>query len=505
MRLSSTGAACSMLACCAAAVSFVQGCGTSSDESPPALGLDAGSVDLPASDAGGAADSGNQGTDADSGNPPPPPPPPPTEATRVHDFREAAAIRPYALTAIGQDLVISGADNFQQAGVRNAVAMRVDLVGDIKWAKKLAGISNDQFLAQVVTGTSLHALGITRTVFTGPVRNTDVLWAELDTATGAVLSSRHLGTTANEDLLGAAPVPGGVVIVGTTVDGADAYIARLTSAPKTVAWARRWATPGTEALRAVRAVPDGIVAFGQSSVVAGGKLDPVVVKFDNLGNHVWSSRISGGPEDEVVFSARVVSDGFVLVGQTKPSVAVPVAAFAMKLSLDGTTVIWAKSYATAATTTFRGSALVTSDPTYGLPETLVVSGFSGSSASVARIATTSGVVVTDALDLTDPTGGALASDHEVVWERPDRGLGFLYYATPMGSNISSLGMALPNRLLGFSAACALANKPVHSVSDLAMTAAAVAPAVSVLPMIVGNNGAGLPVSDLALIEKKTCN
>jgi outer membrane protein assembly factor BamB len=478
------------------ATSLGLGCGSSASDDPSPLDLDGGVASDPTRDGGGGDDSG---PGSDSGKTPPPPP---TEATSVHAFGETTALRPHGMIPLGPDLLITGADNFQApGGDRHAVAMRADLKGNVKWAKRFAGGFDDQFFAQALVGTTLHALGITRSVFTGIQRNADVLWTQLNVDTGALLVSRHFGTPIDEDLTDAVAVAGGLVIVGTTNGGADAYVARLDTATATVAWARRWSTPGTDVFRAVRSVPDGILALGYSSVALGGKVDPIVVKFDNLGNHLWSSRISGGAEDDLVFSARVVSDGIVLVGQTTPAPAAPSAALALEVSLDGASVLWAKSYATTTASSWRGSALVASDAVYDLPESLIVSGTHGSAVTAARIATKTGLLA-GALDLTEPSEAAVASEGENVWQRPALGLGILYHATPKGSTISSLGMALPNRLLELSATCSGATKPVHVVTDLALTVVALTPTVGAFVMPVA---AGLPVSDLTLAKTSTCN
>lgn len=481
----------------------MQACGSSEDGATPPPPGGNGSTDPgtdPSKSDGGGNDGGGPGTDGAA-------PPPPTEKTSLVRLAEQTAVRPYGVSMLGTtgDLLVIGPDNFQAAGGdRHALALRTDLDGNVKWAKQLAGAFNDQFLAHAIVGTTLHALGITRTVFTGATRNTDVLWVQLDSANGSVLGSRHLGTNTDEDLLGVTAVADGLVIVGTTAANTDAIIAKL-GTNNTVTWAKRWATPGDDTFRSIHAVTGGLIAVGFSTISNGGKNQPIVAKFDDAGNHQWSRRISGVPDDATSFSSRVVSDGIVLAGDMKASAAAPTAPFAVKVSLDGTSITWAKSYATNGAGSWRSTVLVATDATYALPETLAVAGYSGSDVAVARISTKDGSVVRSA-GVKAPNGATLAVDREVLWERADKGFGLLFHATPSASAISSLGMALPNRLLELPEGCAWSSAAGLTESVVAaLTSEALAPTIANLTLTVADNGANLPVGNVPFTKTATCN
>jgi hypothetical protein len=482
----------------AAALAGAEACSDPEDVAAPA---DAAPGDAAAQDSDTTPRDGGDRPPVDGAAPPPP------EVTSLLNLAERSSARAYGVAAVPgtSDIVAIGVDDLQSdAGDRSALALRTDLSGAVRWARRFGGTFNDQFLSMALVGTTIHALGITRTVFTGTSRNTDALWVQIDAANSAVLGSRHLGTTGDEDVLGSAPVPDGLVLVGTLDANTDAYIAKLSTTTNTVVWAKRWATPGTEALRTVNVVAGGLLAIGHSTIGEGGRYEPVVARFDDAGNHQWSRRISGLHE-AYLFSGRATADGIVVVGQVRAMAGAPLAPIAMKLSPDGTSIAWAKIYSTQEGGSWRASAVVAADPTYGLPETVAVGGFTSGDVLSARLSTRDGAVVS-LLTARSPAGATLALDREVVWERADKGFGFLFSATPTGSVVSSIGVGLPNRLLALPQGCAWSASASVPASDIpSLTSAALAPTISDVAFTVADTGPTFTFKDVAFTPTAACN
>ncbi|MBX3234157.1 MAG: hypothetical protein KIT84_40090 [Labilithrix sp.] len=472
----------------------VEAC-SADDDAPPPLG---------ASPEGGAPD-GSSTPAGDGGDAPDARDAQPAEPTSILSFAEANAIRALSAGVVEDDVVVAGADNFEDdAGNRNAVAFRSDLAGRVRWAKRVGGDFNDQLLTHVVVGATMHGFGITRTVFTGAARNTDVLWASVDVATGAVNALRHFGTTANEDALGSVAVADGVVVVG--VSGTDAYVAKV--ADGAVVWARTWSTPGTDSFRWVGVAGDELVAVGFSTLVAeGGKTEPIVAVFDRNGGHVRSRRITGAAQDVSVFSARVVGGDVVLAGQTRPAAGAPTVPFAARVPFGDGPLAWARTYTTPETTgnaTFRATALAGADDAFDLPETLAVGGSAGGRAFLARLATSDGQPLARVL-LRAPAEATIALDREVLWERKDRGFGTFFQMTPKGSEVSASGLALTNRLFGLAPACTWASEPALTLAEPpGLAAADLAPAVVPATFTVAATGPALVTTDLALTQDVGC-
>jgi hypothetical protein len=436
----------------------------------------------------------------------------PPEMTASYSFSEATGIRPYTVTGMGLDALATGSDKLEEAtGNRAAVAMRLGLAGNVVWAKKLDGVRNDQFITHAVIGTNLNAMGITRTVFAGSTQNTDVLWTKFNTDTGAVIESRRLGTGRNEDALDMRVTADGFAYVGASEQNAtapilkDGYIARVLSATNAVSWARQWSTPGDEQFRSLQVVADGIYVFGYTTMTAGGTQDPLVLKYDLAGTLLWAYRIVGANNNDYVFSGRVLSDGLLMVGSTQTNAGGTSDFLAIKLSLNGANVMWAKSYASASgDDIFRGINLLNSTSVLVSGQSLQSNGAGGT--VILQLNTSTGAIENN-LSLGDNTGRTNRTDHETLWTRSDGGFGLLYFASNLGSEVSSLEMALPNRLLKYNpATCALAQKPIYAVSNLTLVATAAAGTVSNLTITNAViPAATIPEAALTLTKTGVCN
>lgn len=440
-------------------------------------------------DGGGGVESGGDATSAVP------------ETTALIEITGPSALRPYGVATVGpSDAVLVGADGFDDPGTdRNAVALRLGLSGSVKWAKRFSGTSNDQFLVLASSGATLHALGVTRTVYTGATRNTDVLWVQLDPNDGSTIASRHVGTDTDDDVFSAVVQQDGIVLSGHTNNGEDAYLTKLTDAGAAT-WARRWSTAGSESLQWIGAAQDGLVAAGFSSVTAGGTVSPVLTKVDAAGAHVWSRRIAGLVGVGRLFTGARTSDGYVLAGAVATTAGGMEVPFALKVSSDGSTITWAKAYVGAGAGAWRSATLVPADATYGFPETAALSGTAGNGAVVSRISTADGSLV--AARSIAKTPGNFVSERELLFQRAEGGFGFFFRSFPDSPKV---GLALPNRFLEISD-CSLAVAPSLGVADLTgLTSEPLSPAVTALTLTIGPTGAQIGVADLAATPTATCN
>lgn len=467
-------------------------------------GVDAstiGDVDgtaLDGTSSGGDANAGDgsgrdSSTDAGSG---------PPEPALLVDLAEGTAARPAGAAQVSSagDFVVVGRDNVN-AVAADGLVLRADPLGTVTWAKRIGGSFEDLFIAVAVVGTTVHAFGTTRTVYNGSTRNTDVLWTQLDAANGDVLSSRHFGGPDADAIAAASPATNGVLTIAS--DPTTTYIRKLLP-NGTAEWGTGWSTDGTDTLRTIRQGATAVIAAGSSTVTAGAQIQPVIVTLGNSGSHQWSRRITNLPDSASFHTVAEVADGIVAAGFMKTSAASSRSPFALKLTDDGATVLWAKRYTAPGDAAWTSMVIVPPDVANGVGETMVVGGGVGSDIAMTRISLDDGSVIATAA-VASPSGAVFDSDREMLWRRPDQGFGMVFLAQPSGSAITTLGVVLPNRLLGLPAGCTSAKTVTIGTADLlGLVSATFTPNLSLAAFGSTVTGTAIATTDVAFTRTKSC-
>ena len=157
-----------------------------------------------------------------------------------------------------------------------------------------------------------------------------------------VLWKNNFGGSGYNDYLSVTAVTGGIVAVGysdvgffgdgdwadsTGKGGGDAIIVKYDH-DGNVVWKKYFGGVDGDIFASVTAVADGIVAVGSSSkdsfingdwtgITGKGKVDAIIVKYDNNGNVLWKKHF-GGADDDGFNSVTAVADGIVAVGASGP-------------------------------------------------------------------------------------------------------------------------------------------------------------------------------------------
>jgi len=267
--------------------------------------------------------------------------------------------------------VIAGSTTTFGAGSSDFYVVKTDATGGILWSHTTGNAAEDIARSVVESADGGYVVaGTTRNV--GSPLDRDVMLSKFD-ATGTLLWTKTFGNPSSlEDAWQIKRAcGGGYIIVGST-NGAgsstfDTYVIRVDAMGNEM-WSRAYTSAANEIAYSVDNTDDGgfIVAGSFSS---GSTADMYVAKLAADGTRQWSNRYGTADKDEARMIVRNSDASFSISGFTEKSVSSR-ASYLLKISQNGSSINWAKSYDTQEYNQFWGLTQATDGgyAAYGLAQ-----------------------------------------------------------------------------------------------------------------------------------------
>ena len=249
------------------------------------------------------------------------------------------------VVALPDGFLLVGQTNSFGAGGWDMYAVRIDSSGTVQWSKAYGGSGTDVARAVVALSDGFLVVGNTQSFGAG---GNDMYAVRIDSS-GTVLWSKTYGGSRN-DYANAVVGPladGGFLLVGSTdsfgtaANEYDMYAVRIDK-DGNVKWSKTYGGSRIDGGGAVVALSDGFLLVGNTESFGAGENDMYAVRIDGSGNLVWS-KAYGGSGDDVARAVVALSDGFLLVGNTKSFGAGGNDMYAVRIDSSGT-VQWSKAY-----------------------------------------------------------------------------------------------------------------------------------------------------------------
>ncbi len=248
-------------------------------------------------------------------------------------------------------------------GTSKLLAIKLGNNGDVRWAWAFGGdVSQGAQDAAVAPDGSLFILGYTSSYGFG---SSDFFLLRLS-PDGALEKALVLGEYGSDDGFGISPTSdGGLVLSGTTGSFGEGFfdflIVKLDDTLG-VEWARALGTYKQEWVPYVIQTEDGGYFLAGQEFWFGTPSDIVVAKLDPAGSLEWA-KVLGGPGYDKVSKVLALDDGYLIVGGTSSGGSGDYDGLILKLSLDGSSVLWAYAVGSPSYDFFH-DALVSSDGIY---------------------------------------------------------------------------------------------------------------------------------------------
>ena len=214
--------------------------------------------------------------------------------------------------------LLSGATESFGEGKRDVLLIKIDLNGNLVWAKTYGGADDDEMYSFLETSDGdLVFAGYT--VSFGDV-NRDILVMKLNSS-GEVLWAKTYGGSDFDSSLGIIEKPDkGFWVVGETrSSGAgelDALVINLDLGGN-VLWAKTYGGVDEDSFLSVRSVLDGgFLVSGYTSSSGFGQRDVLFSKLDEDGNILWAKTYGGSEHESAYFMAQSNDGGFIVGGYT---------------------------------------------------------------------------------------------------------------------------------------------------------------------------------------------
>ena len=235
--------------------------------------------------------------------------------------------------------ILAGCSDSYGEGRRNGIIVKMNLCGNIEWAKSISAVRNDEInsIQETVDG-GLFVAGRTTSSSLG---NYDVLLLKLDIS-GNLQWGRIIGGNGYDNANSAQQTSDqGYILAGSTesyqIGNYDLLLIKINKSGNTD-WIRKIGGNGFENADSVKQCSDGgYIVSGYSETYSSGGYDIVIVKFNQMGEVEWSKNI-GGTGDEMDRSIHQTQDnGFILGGLTKsyPALSEKQNALTIKFSQNG--------------------------------------------------------------------------------------------------------------------------------------------------------------------------
>lgn len=268
----------------------------------------------------------------------------------------------------------TGAFGGPNAGNRDTFVAKYDPSGNFVWSNQIGTTDIDRaYDIAVDKSGNAYLTGVTYGSLGGSHQGAGDAYLSKFDASGNLSWTKQFGTTGGDqgfsvavDSAGNAFVAGYTTasLFDTNAGSFDAFVVKYTHAGD-IAWSRQVGSSGSDSGFHVAVDGDGNAFLsgttsGLLGAASAGGDDAFVVKFDALGNPVWTRQF-GSSEDDAAPAVEPSPDGTVFVaGRTNGDLAGTSAggidAFLVRLASDGE-IIWAQQTGTAATDAFSSITL----------------------------------------------------------------------------------------------------------------------------------------------------
>jgi outer membrane protein assembly factor BamB len=217
------------------------------------------------------------------------------------------------------------------AGLADAFIRSFDSTGKLLWTRQFGTPAPDSLTSIAVQATGeIIVAGLTEGTLPGQVSagGKDAFIQKYD-ATGALLWTRQLGTSGDDDLYAVAvDAAGHVVAAGmtraalpgqTSAGASDAFVQKFDAAGGLL-WSRQFGTAGEDAAGSValdgagNVYVAGAVGGALPGQASAGGADPYLRKYDPTGALLWTSQFGSSATGEIATGVSVDGAGHVFVG-----------------------------------------------------------------------------------------------------------------------------------------------------------------------------------------------
>ena len=215
--------------------------------------------------------------------------------------------------------ILAGCSDSYGDGIRNGIIIKMNLCGNVEWAKSISAIRKDDI--NTVQETDDGGLFITGRTTSSNFGNYDVLILKLDSS-GNLQWGKIIGGNGYDNANSAQQTSDqGYIIAGSTesnqIGNYDLLLIKLSKTGNTE-WIKIIGGNGFENADSVKQCSDdSYIVSGYSETYSSGGYDIVIIKVSQLGEIEWSKNF-GGTGDEMDRSISQTQDnGFILGGYTK--------------------------------------------------------------------------------------------------------------------------------------------------------------------------------------------
>jgi len=216
-------------------------------------------------------------------------------------------------------LILAGCSDSYGDGVRNGIIIKMNLCGNVEWAKSISAIRNDEI--NTVQETDDGGLFLTGRTTSSNLGNYDVLILKLDSS-GNLQWGKIIGGNGYDNANSAQQTSDqGYIIAGSTESSQtgnyDLLLIKINKTGNTE-WIKKIGGNGFENADSVKQCSDdGYIVSGYSETYSSGGYDIIIIKVSQFGEIEWSKNF-GGIGDEMDRSISQTQDnGFILGGYTK--------------------------------------------------------------------------------------------------------------------------------------------------------------------------------------------
>lgn len=251
----------------------------------------------------------------------------------------------HSLVVQANGYLILGHTNSHTAGMdTNIYIIKTNLKGDTMWTRMIGGPGHDvgYSIKPTKDGNFIVAgsTGINRN------ENPDAWLIKMDSSGTVLWAKKHGGYGTDVAFDVEETTDNGFILVGNThlpgTDSVNAFLWRTDAAGNEV-WYKTYGGNRDDEGHSVKQTPDGgFIFIGQTWSFGQGSEDYYVVKTKSDGEVEWS-KTYGGKDLDIGQDMQVVSDGYVLAGDTKNYGAGGYDSWFIKINKQGD-VIWTKTY-----------------------------------------------------------------------------------------------------------------------------------------------------------------
>gem|GEM_PF-771989 len=223
------------------------------------------------------------------------------------------------LKASDEGYIVAGYTSSFGAGGNDVLVLKLDLLGNISWARTFGGSSNDFATSVLLTADGGYTVaGYTSSFGAG---NNDILVLKLDAQGNLVWTKTFGGSSAEEAYSiseGSNGEDQGYIVAGYSYSYSTNYdfLVLKMDSHGNFTWAKTFVAGSFDMAKSVFQTPDGSYIVAGYSYSSSSGYDFLVLKLDIDGNFSWA-RTFGGSSHEYANSLYKTSDGgFIVAGNT---------------------------------------------------------------------------------------------------------------------------------------------------------------------------------------------